>query len=65
MNRTAWPAAPAHGSGRMVAHPSSPYAPRVVSVTERVVSPKPTKAAPVQQTAAKQVVKPQLSTIPR
>ena len=51
--------------GYMITNPSSRYAPRVVSVTDRVVSPTPTKAAPVAQTAAKQVVKPRLTTIPR
>jgi hypothetical protein len=51
--------------GYVITDPSSSYAPRIVSVTERVVSPTPTKAAPVEQTAAKQVVKPRLTTIPR
>jgi hypothetical protein len=51
--------------GHVINDPPSRYAPRVVSVTERVVSPTPTKAAPVSQTAAKQVAKPRLTTIPR
>ena len=58
-----WTQVPAQG--HVITDPSSPYAPRVVSVTERVVSPTPTKAAPAPQTAAKQVAKPKLTTIPR
>jgi hypothetical protein len=51
--------------GHVITDPSSSYAPRIVSVTERVVTPTPTKAAPVEQTATKQVAKPRLTTIPR
>ena len=59
------PSMQASSQGQVITDPSSQYAPRVVSVTERVVSPTPTKAASVEQTAAKQVVKQRLTTIPR
>jgi hypothetical protein len=49
----------------VITDPSSRYAPRVVSVTERVVSPTPTKAAPLQPIPARQVAKRRLTTIPR
>ncbi len=65
VNRGARPSTNRGSQGYVITDPSSRYAPRVVSVTERVVKPTPTKAAPVEQTAAKQVVTPRRAPVRR
>jgi hypothetical protein len=42
----------------VITDPSSPYAPRLVSVTERVVSPTPADPIPADETAKQTVAKP-------
>jgi hypothetical protein len=56
--------------GQVITDSSSPYAPRLISVTDRAASPTLAEAAPVErtaekQTAVKQATKPRPTPAPR